>query len=83
MELVLQSTITCPVCQHNQTETMPTDACRYFYQCVSCSTVLKPKAGEAAYFALRRCKMPTHTGTETLLLIARSCNFSVVRNVNA
>ena len=29
----LQSTITCPECGLAETETMPTDACRYFYGC--------------------------------------------------
>jgi hypothetical protein len=27
----LQSTITCPQCRHRETETMPTDACQFFY----------------------------------------------------
>ena len=41
-EAILQSTITCPECQHSKEETMPTDACQYFYECESCKTVLKP-----------------------------------------
>lgn len=28
-----QSTLTCPQCGHKATETMPTDACQYFYDC--------------------------------------------------
>ena len=27
-----QSTLTCPKCGHRSTETMPTDACRYFHE---------------------------------------------------
>jgi hypothetical protein len=27
----LRSTITCPECGHVETETMPTDACQWFY----------------------------------------------------
>jgi hypothetical protein len=29
----LRSTITCPYCGRQETETMPTDACQYFYDC--------------------------------------------------
>ena len=42
----LTSTITCPVCGHRKTETMPEDACQYFYDCENCKTVLKPKPGD-------------------------------------
>ena len=35
--VTLVSTIACPVCEHRETETMPTDACRYVYQCPACS----------------------------------------------
>jgi len=46
----LASTITCPVCGHQKTETMPTDACQYFYDCEGCQTVLKPKPGDCCVF---------------------------------
>jgi len=42
----LISTLTCPHCGHQATETMPTDACQYFYDCRGCGAVLKPKAGD-------------------------------------
>lgn len=42
MKVELQSTITCPKCGHQKEETMPTDACQYFYECENCATVLKP-----------------------------------------
>ena len=48
--LVLQSQLTCPACGHRQTETMPTDACQYFYECPQCHTVLKPHAGDCCVF---------------------------------
>lgn len=41
-EIKLQSTITCPKCSYQKEETMPTDACQYFYECESCKEVLKP-----------------------------------------
>lgn len=31
--IVLQSTITCPECDHVETEMMPIDACQWFYDC--------------------------------------------------
>ena len=46
----LVSTLTCPVCGHQKTETMPTDACQYFYECSGCKTLLKPKAGDCCVF---------------------------------
>lgn len=48
--LVLESTITCPSCGHRETETMPTDACQFFYDCKGCEAVLKPKAGDCCVF---------------------------------
>ncbi|HAC88582.1 MULTISPECIES: GDCCVxC domain-containing (seleno)protein [Gammaproteobacteria] len=48
--IVLQSEITCPHCGHQKTETMPTDACQYFYDCESCKRVLKPNAGDCCVF---------------------------------
>ena len=42
MSVQLQSTITCPKCGHQKEETMPTDACQYFYECEGCKKVLKP-----------------------------------------
>jgi hypothetical protein len=49
--IVQQSTITCPHCGYPKEETMPINACQYFYTCTGCSIVLKPKPGIAAYFA--------------------------------
>ena len=46
----LQSTITCPQCGARSTETMPTNACIYFHECASCSTLLKPLPGDCCVF---------------------------------
>jgi hypothetical protein len=46
----LRSTLTCPACGHQATETMPTDSCQYFYECTSCGALLKPKAGDCCVF---------------------------------
>lgn len=48
--LTLQSTITCPECGFQKEETMPTDACQYFYKCADCNTLLKPKQGDCCVF---------------------------------
>ena len=48
--IVLQSTLTCPSCGAAKGETMPTNACQYFYECVSCKTLLKPKPGDCCVF---------------------------------
>ena len=48
--IVLKSTITCPHCSHRRAETMPTDACFYFYVCQGCGRRLRPKTGECCIF---------------------------------
>lgn len=48
--VVLQSSITCPECGHVTSETMPTDACQWFYECGNCKTVLHPKPGDCCVF---------------------------------
>jgi hypothetical protein len=45
-----KSTITCPACGTAKTETMPTDACQYFYECTGCGTLLRPKPGDCCVF---------------------------------
>jgi hypothetical protein len=49
-DFIPDSTITCPVCGFAKTETMPTDACQWFYECTNCHTVLKPKAGDCCVY---------------------------------
>jgi len=49
-EITLQSTIRCPHCGYQKEETMPTDACRFFYECEHCHQVLKPKDGDCCVF---------------------------------
>ena len=48
--VVLQSIITCPECGHTKAETMPVDACQWFYECESCKTVLRPKVGDCCVY---------------------------------
>ncbi|MGO8754798.1 MAG: GDCCVxC domain-containing (seleno)protein [Gallionellaceae bacterium] len=50
MEAILQSVITCPNCGGKKQETMPVDACQFFYECTACHTMLRPKAGDCCVF---------------------------------
>ena len=46
----LTSTLTCPECGGVATETMPTNACQFFYDCRHCAAVLRPLAGDCCVF---------------------------------
>ena len=46
----LQSTISCPLCGGKAVETMPVDACQYFYDCRHCGEVLRPLKGDCCVF---------------------------------
>jgi hypothetical protein len=50
MNPILQSIITCPACGTAAEETMPTDACVYFYECTGCQKLLKPLSGDCCVF---------------------------------
>ncbi|MFZ0488371.1 MAG: GDCCVxC domain-containing (seleno)protein [Arenicellales bacterium] len=47
---VLESTITCPRCGFRKSETMPTNACQWFYDCNGCGSLLKPLPGDCCVF---------------------------------
>jgi hypothetical protein len=47
---VSQSIITCPECGKCTTETMPSDACLFIYDCPACHARLKPKQGDCCVF---------------------------------
>ncbi|MDQ6482551.1 GDCCVxC domain-containing (seleno)protein [Dyadobacter sp. LHD-138] len=58
MNLILESVITCPHCGAEHEETMPVNACVYFYECTNCKTLLKPAAGDCCVFCTygtRKC----------------------------
>ena len=48
--VILESTIICPACGGSEAETMPTDACQWFYDCRHCGAVLKPKPGDCCVY---------------------------------
>jgi hypothetical protein len=45
-----KATIICPECGHASTESMPLDACKFFYPCQSCNTTLRPRSGDCCVF---------------------------------
>lgn len=47
---ILRSTITCPDCGTAARETMPTDACVWFWQCPACGGLQRPKPGDCCVF---------------------------------
>jgi len=49
-DAILESTLTCPACGVRHSETMPTNACIYFYECPACLTLLKPLSGDCCVF---------------------------------
>ncbi|MEK7771277.1 MAG: GDCCVxC domain-containing (seleno)protein [Pseudomonadota bacterium] len=49
-KIVLKSIITCPQCGYVKEETMPTDACQWFYECTNCGMLLHPKTGDCCVF---------------------------------
>ena len=53
-EFVLVSVLTCPRCGFAKTETMPTDACLFFYDCESCGARLKPSFTPFSFLQIGR-----------------------------
>jgi hypothetical protein len=50
MDIILDSTLTCPTCGHRTTMRMPTDACQFFFECPACKILLKPQTGDCCVF---------------------------------
>ncbi|MDP3815109.1 GDCCVxC domain-containing (seleno)protein [Pseudomonas sp.] len=48
--IILRSMLTCPHCGFSKLETMPTDACQYFYECTHCKVLLRPSPGNCCVF---------------------------------
>jgi hypothetical protein len=62
--IVLAASIICPECGFEKAETMPTNACRFFYTCSSCGSLLKPRPGDCCVFCSYADQMcpPKQTG---------------------
>jgi len=50
IEIIPDSIITCPNCGYKKKETMPTDACQFFYKCENCGTIMRPDHGECCVY---------------------------------
>ena len=42
--------LVCPKCGKKQKVEMPIDACQYFYKCIHCGEMLRPKTGDCCVF---------------------------------
>jgi hypothetical protein len=47
---ITEATITCPECGFAKVETMPTNACEFFYTCTNCGALLRPRPGDCCVF---------------------------------
>ena len=47
---MLESELTCPNCGFAKQETMPTDACQFYYECQNCKAMLRPLSGDCCVF---------------------------------
>ena len=48
--VLLDSVLTCPRCNVSKVETMPVDACQFFYECDNCKALIRPKPGHCCVF---------------------------------
>jgi hypothetical protein len=48
--IITKTRITCPHCGFTKEETMPEDACVFFYECENCNKILKPLEGDCCVF---------------------------------
>ena len=48
--IILESVLTCPRWGFAKRDSMPTDACLYFYECSRCRTLLRPNPGDCCVF---------------------------------
>ena len=46
----LQSVITCPSCGYSREETMPTDACQFYWECPGCGELIRPRPGDCCVY---------------------------------
>ena len=48
--VVLVSVLTCPFCGFAKSESMPADACQFYYECTHCGALLRPRHGDCCVF---------------------------------
>ena len=65
-EIIQESMLTCPECGHSEIETMPVNACQFFYDCKGCGVILRPKQGDCCVFcSFGSIKCPPMQGDES------------------
>jgi hypothetical protein len=79
----LQSVLTCPKCGHQSVETMPIDACQFFYDCKGCGARLKPLEGRLLRVLLLRLAALPADADRPLLVSADSSIDADQRGVEA
>jgi len=50
LNMKTRAKLTCPYCHKEQEADMPIDACQYFYKCLYCQKIIKPKEGDCCVF---------------------------------
>ena len=56
--IVLESVLTCPRCGFAKPETMPTDACQFYYECSNCKALLRLTQGLLRFLFVRLGEVP-------------------------
>jgi hypothetical protein len=49
-DVISESELTCPKCGWTKLETMPLDACQFYYECEQCHALLRPLPGDCCVF---------------------------------
>lgn len=71
----MKAPITCPNCHYCAVEDIPSESCLFFYRCLGCNEILRPKPGDCCVFCSysdRHCPSRDHATTVTRLLDAVS-----------
>jgi hypothetical protein len=61
--VIAESTITCPSCGTSKKETMPIDACQFFYDCTGCGTLLSEARRLLRVLLLWKRPVPADSGS--------------------
>ena len=68
--IVLESVLTCPRCGFAKPETMPTDACQFYYECSNCKAAAPQPRGLLRFLFVRLGEVPADPAAAWVLLIA-------------
>jgi hypothetical protein len=71
--MLLQSVISCHHCRTAKAETMPTDACQFFYECTGCGVRLRPRQGDCCVFCYGSIPCPPIQAERAGAMAPASC----------